>query len=206
MNTNIIKKSVPFVIASLGILLLILIDQWQLKQWHTRKNKEIEITSQLYKNRFEETISSRFNAVEALAALFALNPDTTPEEFAFFSSLLLKNNPPIQAIQYADHKTRVTYVYPPKGNEITISKPMVLLSDPKRGPYTKKAIDQKKASLQGPFNLRQGGLGVVVRSPIFKSSKFIGLAIGVYNVEDLVNEALRGLDYNKINFTLADST
>ena len=205
-NKNAIRKLLLFTITFIGIIVLIIIDQWQLKQWHISKNNELEITSQLYKNRFEETISSRFNAIESLAALFALNPETTSKEFAYFSSLLLKNNPPIRAIQYADSKTRVTYVYPPKGNEITISDPMVLLSDPKRGPYTQKAIDQRKASLQGPFDLRQGGMGVVVRTPIFQSKKFVGLAIGIYNVEDLVNEALRGIDHNKINFILANSS
>ncbi|MCK5683000.1 hypothetical protein KAJ27_02730 [bacterium] len=122
-KTNTIRKILLFVIGCIGIAVLILIDQWQIKQWRTGKATELETTSQLFKNRLEQAISTRFSAVESLAALFALNPKTTSREFAYFSSLLLKNNPPVLALQYANSKTQVTYVYPPIGNEITISKP-----------------------------------------------------------------------------------
>lgn len=188
-----------------GLCMLVLIDQWQVRQWRSGKISELAITAKLYKNRLEQAVLSRFNAVESLGALFALNPETTPEEFEYFSLLLLKNNHPIRAIQYADPTSRVKYSYPAKGNEITISNPMVLLNDPARRPYTKKAIDQKITTLQGPFELRQGGMGVVVRYPIFKSEKFIGLAIGVYNVEDLVDEVFTEINQNQLYITMSDN-
>lgn len=206
IKKNTIRNLLPLVVGCLGIAALISIDRWQQDQWHAGKAEELRITAELYRNRLEGAISSRFNAVESLAALFALNPETTSDEFGYFSSLLAKSNPPIRALQYADAKTRVTYVYPPKGNEITITSPMTLLADPKRGPYVKKAIEQRRASLQGPFALRQGGVGVVVRSPIFKSGTFVGLAIGVFNVDRMIDEAFMGVDRRNFDFSLADSS
>lgn len=58
--------------------------------------------------------------------------------------------------------------------------------------------------MQGPFELRQGDTGLVVRSPIFLAERFIGLAIGVYDVPVLVKESLAGVNSNQFAFRLAD--
>ena len=198
------QKILLIIIVCAGTISLVFIDMWQNHHWHIEKKMALYNTTQLCQKSLENAIAVRFNAVEALASLFALHPETTPEEFAHFAALLLKSNPPIRALQYADSNTLVTYVYPPKNNEITIDKPMLLLSDPRRGPYVKKAITQQSASVQGPFKLRQGGPGVVVRNPIFVGEKFVGLTIGVYDVETLLKEAFIGIDLNKFTVRLTD--
>ena len=192
------------VLVCIGIVTLSFIDRWQEKRWHAEQKTELHAMARLCQSHFENAIESRFNAIEALSSLFALHPETKSEEFASFAAMLLKFNPPIRALQYADSKTSVTYVYPPIGNAITISKPMVLLTDPNRGPFVKKAITQKTISIQGPFELRQGGMGLVARLPIFLEKKFIGLAIGVYDVPVLVKEALTGINFNQFVFQLTD--
>ncbi|HCW92633.1 MAG TPA: hypothetical protein DHM44_03020, partial [Flexistipes sinusarabici] len=163
------KKFILFAVCLLGFLLLFLIDRWQMSQW--RHGKKLELQNELYvfKNNLKDSVDNRFNALKSLSALFILNPDTSADEFSYFASLLMEYNPPIRALQYADENTKVIYVYPPKGNEITIKKPMVLKSDPKRAFYVKKAIESKEATVQGPFRLRQGGRGIVVRQPVFKN-------------------------------------
>lgn len=113
--------------------------------------------------------------------------------------------PPMRAIQFADAETRVTYVFPAKQNEITIQEPMTLLADPNRGPYTRKAINSREAVVQGPFTLRQGGTGIVVRFPIYDGQKFLGLAIGVYDLPILIEEALDGLDLKKFSRALSQA-
>lgn len=140
IGTGEVKKTLLIGIACIGIAALVFIDRWQVTRWRAEKAIELRATAQLCRNRLENAIVSRFNAVEALASLFVLHPETKPEEFADFAAMLLKFNPPIRALQYVDSKTRVTYVYPPRGNEVTISNPMTLLTDPDRGPFVKKAI------------------------------------------------------------------
>ncbi|SHI92012.1 CHASE domain-containing protein [Desulfatibacillum alkenivorans DSM 16219] len=198
------KTFLLFAIACVGVTALFFIDVWLLKDVERKHQEDFLIMSETARIRLENTIQSRFNAVSALEALFIIHPRTKPEEFARFAQSLLEKNPPVRALQYADSQTQVTYVYPPKGNEITITRPMVLITDPKRGPFTRKAIETRKATLQGPFPLRQGGMGVVVRAPIFGGGRFLGLAIGVYDLPALLEEAIGDEQYAGISIQLAD--
>lgn len=198
------KKIILFGIACIGVATLLFIDRWQETNWRNEEKVELLATSKLFETRLENAIVSRFSAVEALSSLFVINPETKPEEFASFARMLLKTNPPARAFQYANSATRVTYVYPAKGNEITIESPMTLLADSKRGPFVKKAIAQKMSTVQGPFKLRQGGVGLVVRSPIFLMDEFIGLAIGVYDVSILIEEAFAGIDSTEFAIGITD--
>ncbi|MGD9006562.1 MAG: ATP-binding protein [Desulfobacteraceae bacterium] len=199
------KKLLVTAIAICGLTAIVLVDKWQAANWRNEMDFEIQAISQLCQQRLESSLASRFTAVEALASLFTIHPDTNADEFAEFAKRLLLAHPPIRALQYADKQTRVTYVYPPKGNEITIREPMVLLTDPVRGPYVQKAIDHKIATIHGPFDLRQGGKGIVVRTPIFRSEVFAGLATGVYDVPALLNEALAGIQLDRVHLNLLDS-
>lgn len=199
------RKILCAIIFCLGIAALFSIDQWHLIHWRAEKNIELNAALKLYQIRLKHTITSRFNAIESLASLFVLHPKTSGAEFSQFAEFLLKYNPPIRAVQYADSSTRVIYVYPAKNNEITINNPMTLITDPKRGPFVKKAIQKKTTILQGPFELRQGGTGVVARFPIFREGEFIGLAIGVYDIPELTKEALYGLNYSQFDFHLKDN-
>ena len=198
------RKILLIGIACIGLAILVFIDRWQTNSWHVEKQSELQATATLFQTRLENSITSRFNALAALTALFVMHPETTADEFSVFAEMLMRANPPIRALQHADDKTRVSYVYPPKNNAITVAKPMVLLSDPKRSPYVKRAIAQKKPSIQGPFPLRQGGTGLVVRSPMFAQEQFMGLAIGVYDVPVLIKEALAGITLNHVAFRLLD--
>jgi PAS domain S-box-containing protein len=191
-------------IAICGLAAIVLMDKLQMSHWQEDMDFEIQAISQLCQQRLESSMASHFTAVEALAALFTIHPDTKAGEFAEFAKRLKVSHPPIRALQYADAQTRVTYVYPPKGNEITIRKPMVLLTDPVRGPYVRKAIIFKSATVHGPFDLRQGGKGIAVRTPIFHGEMFAGLAIGVYDVPALLKEALAGIQLERVHLNLSD--
>jgi sensor domain CHASE-containing protein len=117
----------------------------------------------------------------------------------------MEYNSSIRALQIADKDTRVILVYPPKGNEITITKPMVLIDDPLRGTYVRKAIREQRATVQDPFELRQGGFGFAVRNPIFDEDRFLGLAIAVLDVPVIVNEVFPEAMSEKYSLELFDA-
>jgi|GEM_PF-2102612 len=196
------KKFILFAVCLLGFFILFLIDRWEVSQWRYGKSLELQNELHVFKNNLKDSIDNRFNALKSLSALFVLNPDTSADEFSYFASLLMEYNPPIRALQYADENTKVIYVYPPKGNEITIKRPMVLKSDSKRAPYVNMAIENKEATVQGPFQLRQGGRGVVVRQPVFKNNNFLGLTIGVYDFPLLITEALEDMKLAEFVFRI----
>ena len=197
-----LAKITPWILMIPGLLMLLFIDLYQTRHWQTERMTELGATLKSFKIRLESSLSTRFDALESLSSLFILHPHTTAEEFALFASKLLEFHPPIRALQYANSNTQVTYVYPQKGNEIIIDKPMVLLKDPKRAPFTLKAIKNKRAVLQGPFELRQKGKGIILRFPIFKDDTFIGLSVGVYDLGVLIEEATQNMDLKKSAFSL----
>jgi PAS domain S-box-containing protein len=196
------KNIILPVIAILGICGIYLIDHWQVENWGEVRERELLSIADKCQIQLEKAFDIRFIAVASLRLFFENYPDTPPEKFAVFADHLMQVNPPIRALQWADQQTRVTYVYPPKGNEITLINPMTLISDPKRGPFVKKAIDQKRAVVQGPFELRQGGTGLVLRSPIFVEGNFSGLAIGVFDVPAIISEGLDSIDTKQVAFQI----
>ena len=203
LNGDIALKKTSFIlIGIIGIGILFMIDRWQISIHKKQIKTESTTLIDQCKIRLEGSLLTRFNAVESLASFFISHPDTNAAEFAQYAEKLMTYNRPIRALQYANSNTIVTYVYPHKRNEIAVNKPMKLITDPKRGPYVKNAIENKKATVHGPFELRQGGMGLILRSPIFSGDKFLGLAIGVFDVPDLIQEAFAGVDTSKILFKL----
>ncbi len=95
---------------------------------------------------------------------------------------------------------RITYVYPKQGNEAAIG--LYYPDHPMQWPAVKKAIDSRSAVLAGPVTLRQGGLGVINRTPVFlDSGDYWGLMSIVLDLDELLQAA--GLMENDGNIRLA---
>lgn len=81
----------------------------------------------------------------------------------------------------------VTQIHPLKGNEAGI---VDLMGNPTRGRISRYARDNHVLTVQGPFNLKQGGRGIAIRNPLYlkdKSGKqhFWGFAIAIMRVPAL---------------------
>jgi sensor domain CHASE-containing protein len=95
----------------------------------------------------------------------------------------------IDALQLVPGGT-IEYVYPREGNESVIG--YNILTDPSRNKEAYKAIQNRKLYFAGPFNLKQGGLGVVGRLPVFTTSGFWGFSAVVIRFNTLLSAA--GID------------
>lgn len=81
----------------------------------------------------------------------------------------------------------VTQIHPLKGNEEGI---VDLTGNPTRGRISRYARDNHVLTVQGPFNLNQGGRGIAIRNPLYlkdKSGKqhFWGFTIAIMRVPAL---------------------
>lgn len=81
----------------------------------------------------------------------------------------------------------VTQIHPLKGNEDGI---VDLMGNPTRGRISRYARDNHVLTVQGPFNLNQGGRGIAIRNPLYlkdKSGKqhFWGFTIAIMRVPAL---------------------
>lgn len=81
---------------------------------------------------------------------------------------------------------RLTHIYPRAGNEAAIG--LYYPDAPKQWPAVKQAIDTRQTVLAGPLTLRQGGQGVIVRTPVFlDDDSYWGLVSLVLDVESLLD-------------------
>jgi len=199
------KKSVYFILVLLGFTVI-----WSINSKLMdikNENEEIKLShrAKLIELRMEKVLTSKINAPRYLKAFRVAHPRITSAEFQEVASNIMEINPSIKALQLADADTRVTFVYPEEGNEITIKQPMLLIEDSLRGSYVKKAIEEKQMTIQPPFRLRQGEMGIVARNPIFVADSLAGLSIAVLDVDMILNEVFSVEELSDYKLWIEDS-
>lgn len=113
-------------------------------------------------------IEGAFNgATNLTAGLIAFVSTTGTISEAFFNQLaesLIDQNELIRNITLAPNNI-IRYVYPLAGNEAALG--LDLLNHPTQGEATRAMIESGEPILAGPYQLVQGGLGVIHRVPIY---------------------------------------
>jgi sensor domain CHASE-containing protein len=99
------------------------------------------------------------------------------------SSQILQTNKNIDILELVPDGV-IQYVYPLKGNEGIIGYD--ILKDPTRRKEAVKAIEKNELFFSGPYPLKQGGIGIVGRLPIFRNGKFWGFSAVVIRISTLL--------------------
>ncbi|WP_207061886.1 diguanylate cyclase domain-containing protein [Motiliproteus sp. SC1-56] len=118
-------------------------------------------------------------------------------ELANFSELasgLLQSSPAISNLQLAPGGV-VHQIHPPQGQEAAIGHD--LFADPGRNQEALNAIKSRALTLAGPFELLQGGQGLVARQPVYlrepgRGEQFWGFTTALVMLDNLL--ARTGLD------------
>lgn len=120
----------------------------------------------------------------------------------------------IQSIQIAPDGV-VTDIYPETGNE---AGKIDLIHDESRGEICRYGRDKNIVTMQGPFDLKQGGQGIAIRNPVYLegadgSPVFWGFTIVIIRVPEIFTESIQsltkfGYDYSLIKTVspLSDDT
>lgn len=98
----------------------------------------------------------------------------------------------VQSIQIAPDGV-VTEIYPAEGNE---AGKIDLLHDENRGEICRYGRDNNCVTMQGPFDLKQGGLGIAVRYPVYLEAAdgnpvFWGFTIVIIRVPEILKSRCR---------------
>lgn len=199
------KKRVLFLLVLLfGSLLLYTLDLYLMHQQRMRDADHLERRAEAVANAITLSMEKRLTAVHDLGIVLTLNPNITNTQFMQVAESIFTLKSAMQALQFADHETKIRFVYPVEGNEKVIKNPIILLKDPKRAPFVREAIAERKMTVQMPFILRQGMLGTVARQPLFIGGHFAGLAIGVIDLERVLKEALAPAEFRELDIHLYD--
>ncbi len=100
----------------------------------------------------------------------------------------------IQSIQIAPDGI-VTDIYPEAGNE---AGKIDLIHDESRGEICRYGRDKNIVTMQGPFDLKQGGQGIAIRNPVYLegadgSPVFWGFTIVIIRVPEIFTESIQAL-------------
>ena len=95
------------------------------------------------------------------------------EEFPLFADALMELGQTIKSIQLAPGGI-LDYVYPIEGNEEALG--LDLMADEDRRALLQPAIESGETVIQGPVELVQGGVGLIVRRPIYRSGGYWGFS------------------------------
>ncbi len=167
------------------LFMLLIFQRYQLAK-KSREKEAFEILHQA-KDKLQESISHSLSATKALA--FMIDKNGQVNNFDSIAAQVLETGKDIDAIQLVPGGI-IQYVYPLKGNEKVIG--YNLLQDSLRNKEAYQAIKQRSMFLAGPFELRQGGVGVVGRLPVYRQNKFWGFSAVVIKMSTIY--AAAGID------------
>lgn len=149
-------------------------------------------------NKMRFAITSRLQNTKTLEADVMTHKGEVVD-FDEVAAFLFEEDSAIRSLQLAPDGV-VTYVYPLEGNEGAF---IDLFADPDRRADAELARDTDEVVLSGPFELAQGGMGLVARNPIYLEDggqrSFWGFSIvilGVPEIFDISNmELFNSQDY-----------
>lgn len=158
----------------------------------SQKNRNIERASYVLESEISKlkySIESRMMDTDILE-MIVVNNGGEINDFNKIAENLYSNDSSIRSIQLAPDGV-VSYIYPIEGNEEAGGD---LFVRPERKTEAEYARNSGETTLAGPFELVQGGTGMVARNPIYIKNEngeeiFWGFSIIVLNVPEIFFKA-----------------
>lgn len=180
---------------------LVMHDIWQAIQ--SEKHNLTILNAQNRAISIERDIEEVYGVVSTLEIVLADGNNWQVMDFDSTARRLMKHYSYIDSLQLAP-QGKVTNIYPLQGNEAGL---IDLLKDEKRGPISRYAKDTGKTVIQGPFDLVQGGNGIALRYPVYKTDEsgqkvFWGFTIAIIKVPEVFRSTIETLDSFDYAYTL----
>lgn len=178
------------------IFLLLLIGLLVIQRYQIiKEGRRLEMANALnvVKQNVQLVLDNGYNT--ALTLALTLNDKGVPKNFDAIAAKLIESNPDYKVMELVPDGV-IKYVYPRKGNELALDVDLFKKSEESRL-MAKKSIASKMMYYAGPFELRQGGMGIVGRLPIYRENKFWGFSAVVIKQDAFFNSI--GVYSNKSN-------
>ncbi|MEO5775256.1 MAG: PAS domain S-box protein [Flavobacterium sp.] len=160
------------------------------------QHREMSNILNVVRQNFEQILKNSY--ATTLTVAMTVNDKGEPENFDKIAAQLLDSNPSIDAVQLVPNGV-IRYVYPKEVNKSAIGYD--ILHSPKVRQEALKSIQSKLIYFAGPLELKQGGIGVVGRLPVFKENKFWGFSAVIIKLETLIKASgIESIDDSKYYF------
>ncbi len=177
----------PVIAGFLSFIILLFITQYVAYQKYliNTNEKQEEINSQisLIKEKLQSLIQYSYSATKTLRYIVERNG--IPSDFDSIAHDLLKRNRYFDVVELVDGQGFITHVYPLKNNQV-LGFNILTSSTASSGALA--TIKTKDFFIAGPVNLKQGGVGIISRQPIFLDGKFSGFSAVVTKLSTFLND------------------
>ncbi|RZS98238.1 CHASE domain-containing protein [Cecembia calidifontis] len=174
----------PLLSGFLGFLLAFILSQLiTLKDYQILKDQEKDEVlsySSLIEEKINIILQEAYSAATVLTFLY--ERVDFEKEFDGVGQEVLRKFPLIDAIQWNEEGV-IKYVYPLEENKAAIG--FDIFNDTVTHRYIEAywAIEKGEIFFSGPYELKQGGMGIVGRLPIFKEGKFFAFSVVIFRLE-----------------------
>ena len=151
----------------------------------TQEKLKAEYTVKSTIDRVEIKLESYIEKVDFLKKTIESGIELNDAYFQSIASRLYGDDPAIKSIELAPNGV-IQNVYPFKENEKVIGMNMLRERDRKQAATSAK--DTKKYTLEGPYDLKQGGKGALLYDPIYVNDEFWGFSILVIDWAEFLTE------------------
>lgn len=185
------KLMLPVLIFLVGCLVLTVV----LYHSYRSNYKQVRYVTALNATTYAERLQNDMNrgvAITDTLEEIAISENGEIDNFQKVARDLMADS--IQSIQIAPDGV-VTDIYPEAGNE---AGKIDLMHDESRGEICRYGRDKNIVTMQGPFDLKQGGQGIAIRNPVYLegadgSPVFWGFTIVIIRVPEIFTESIQAL-------------
>lgn len=182
---------VPVLVFLIGVAVLAMLACRFVESQERLQQSKAELNAVTYAERMRLDIAQGVSATNTLEEIIVSN-DGQIGKFPQIAEDLAPDS--VQSIQLAPGGV-VTDIYPEEGNE---AGKIDLMNDESRGEICRYGRDNDVITMQGPFDLKQGGSGIAVRNPVFLEGddgqqEFWGFTIVIIRVPDIFAESIQAL-------------
>ena len=160
------------------------------------EQQEMNHILKIVNQNLEQSLKNCYTTTLTLA--LTIDDKGIPQNFDDVGKKLIQTNSAISAVQLVPGGI-IKYIYPLKGNEAALN--LNILTSPYLKIEALKSVALKKMYFAGPLHLKQGGLGIVGRFPVFINNKFWGFSAVIIKLDDLLSTSgITAVDDSKYYF------
>lgn len=190
----------PVLAGIISSLLFILLGSFLLWQRYQilieREQLEMSTIIYLAENNIVQSLQNSYSVALSLALL--VDNEGNINNFEEIAPQLVDGNANIDVVQLVPGGI-ITKIYPLAGNREAINYNILQEDALKR--EANKAIETRKMYFAGPFELKQGGIAIVGRLPIFIQNEFWGFSAVIIKLENLLKQSgIKKLAGSKYHF------
>ncbi|MDI5889179.1 PAS domain S-box protein [Flavobacterium yafengii] len=160
------------------------------------EQREMNNILHIVNQNLEQSLKNCYTTTLTLA--LTINDKGVPENFDYVGKKLMESNNSISAVQLVPNGV-IKYIYPIKGNEAAMN--LNILAAPHLKEEALKSVATQKMYFAGPLQLKQGGMGIVGRFPVFRNNVFWGFSAVIIKLDDLLKSSgINTVDDSKYYF------